>query len=50
VSDDGWLTVDPLVTGLADGTVVGFASMDATQDPLAGEFDIRIEALQLRTC
>jgi uncharacterized protein involved in outer membrane biogenesis len=48
VSDDGWLTVDPLVTGLADGTVVGFASMDATQDPLASEFDIRIEALQLQ--
>jgi uncharacterized protein involved in outer membrane biogenesis len=48
VSNDGWLTVDPLVTGLADGTVVGFASMDATQDPLAGEFDIRIEALQLQ--
>jgi len=48
VSNDGWLTVDPLVTGLADGTVVGFASMDATQQPLAAAFDIRIEALRLQ--
>lgn len=47
-SKAGWLTVDPLVTGLADGTIVGFVSMDATQDPVAGEFDIRVEALQLQ--
>jgi uncharacterized protein involved in outer membrane biogenesis len=48
VSKDGWLTVDPLVTGLADGKIVGFASMDATQQPLAAAFDIRIEALRLQ--
>ena len=48
VSKKGWLTIDPLVTGLADGTVVGFASMDATQQPLAAAFDIRIEALRLQ--
>jgi uncharacterized protein involved in outer membrane biogenesis len=47
-SKAGWLTVDPLITGLADGTIVGFVSMDATQDPVAGEFDIRMEALQLQ--
>lgn len=47
-SDSGWLTVDPLVTGLADGTVVGFASLDGTRVPMAGAFDIRIEALQLQ--
>jgi AsmA family protein len=34
--------------GLADGLVVGFVSLDATQDPLAGELDIRINALQLQ--
>ena len=48
VSKSGWLTVDPLVAGLADGTIVGFVSLDGTQDPLAGELDIRIEALQLQ--
>jgi uncharacterized protein involved in outer membrane biogenesis len=48
VSQAGWLRIDPLVTGLADGTVVGFASMDATQEPLAGAFDIRMEALRLQ--
>jgi uncharacterized protein involved in outer membrane biogenesis len=48
VSKSGWLTVDPLITGLADGTIVGFVSMDATQDPVASEFDIRLEALQLQ--
>ena len=47
-SEGGWLTVDPLVTGLADGTLVGFVSLDATQHPLAGELDVRIEALQLQ--
>jgi hypothetical protein len=48
VSQQGWLRVDPLVTGLADGTIVGFASMDGTQTPVAGEFDIRLEALRLQ--
>jgi AsmA family protein len=48
VSKAGWLTVDPLVTGLADGSIVGFASLDGTQDPLAGKFDVRINALQLQ--
>jgi uncharacterized protein involved in outer membrane biogenesis len=48
VSEQGWLRVDPLVTGLADGTIVGFASMDGTRTPVAAEFDIRIEALQLQ--
>jgi uncharacterized protein involved in outer membrane biogenesis len=47
VSEKGWLTVDPLVTGLADGTIVGFASLDATQQPLAAALDIRVEALRL---
>jgi uncharacterized protein involved in outer membrane biogenesis len=47
-SKSGWLTIDPLVTGLADGSIVGFVSMDATQDPLASELDIRIEALRLQ--
>jgi uncharacterized protein involved in outer membrane biogenesis len=47
-SKAGWLTVDPLVTGLADGTIVGFVSLDATQAPVASEFDIRVEALQLQ--
>jgi uncharacterized protein involved in outer membrane biogenesis len=47
-SNGGWLTVDPLVTGLADGTIIGFVSLDATQDPVADEFDIRIKALQLQ--
>jgi uncharacterized protein involved in outer membrane biogenesis len=46
-STEGWLTVDPLVTGLADGTIVGFASLDATRVPLVSEFDIRMDALQL---
>jgi uncharacterized protein involved in outer membrane biogenesis len=48
VSEKGWLAIDPLVTGLADGTVVGFVSMDATQQPLAAAFDIRIKALRLQ--
>jgi uncharacterized protein involved in outer membrane biogenesis len=48
VSKGGWLRVDPLVTGLADGRVVGFVSLDATRDPLAGELDIRVNALQLQ--
>src|SRR5690606_28607090 len=48
VSKSGWLTVDPLVTGLADGKIVGFVSMDATRAPVAGEFAIRLEALQLQ--
>jgi uncharacterized protein involved in outer membrane biogenesis len=48
VSKEGWLTVDPLVTGLADGTIVGFVSMDATQQPLAAKFDVRVEALRLQ--
>jgi uncharacterized protein involved in outer membrane biogenesis len=48
VSNGGWLTVDPLVTGLADGTIIGFASLDATQEPVAAEFDVRIKALQLQ--
>ena len=47
-SNGGWLTVDPLVTGLADGTIIGFVSLDGTQDPVADEFDIRIKALQLQ--
>jgi uncharacterized protein involved in outer membrane biogenesis len=48
VSEKGWLTIDPLVTGLADGTVVGFVSMDATEQPLAAALDIRIKALRLQ--
>jgi uncharacterized protein involved in outer membrane biogenesis len=47
-SHSGWLTVDPLVTGLADGTIVGFASIDGTRVPMVGKFDIRIETLQLQ--
>jgi uncharacterized protein involved in outer membrane biogenesis len=47
-SKSGWLTVDPLVTGLADGTIAGFVSLDATRAPLAGELDIRINALELQ--
>ena len=47
-SGDGWLTVDPLVTGLAEGTIVGFASLDATRDPVGTEIDIRLGALQLQ--
>jgi uncharacterized protein involved in outer membrane biogenesis len=47
-SKAGWLTVDPFVTGLADGTIIGFVSMDATQDPVASALDIRIEAVQLQ--
>jgi uncharacterized protein involved in outer membrane biogenesis len=47
-SKGGWLRIDPLVTGLADGRVVGFVSLDATRAPLAVELDIRINALQLQ--
>jgi uncharacterized protein involved in outer membrane biogenesis len=48
ISKSGWLTVDPLVTGLADGTIAGFVSLDATREPLVGELDIRINALELQ--
>jgi AsmA family protein len=36
------------VTGLADGTIIGFASLDGTQDPVDSEFDLRLKALQLQ--
>jgi uncharacterized protein involved in outer membrane biogenesis len=48
VSKDGWLIVDPLETGLADGSILVFVSLDGTQVPVAVEFDGRIEALQLQ--
>jgi hypothetical protein len=48
ISKDGWLTVDPLETGLADGSILVFVSLDGTQVPVAVEFDGRIEALQLQ--
>ncbi|NJO36803.1 MAG: AsmA family protein [Rhizobiales bacterium] len=48
VTDGRWLTLDPLDTGLADGRIVAFASLDGTQDPLAGDFDVRITNLQLQ--
>ena len=47
-SKEGWLTLDPLRTGLADGAVIGFASLDGTQTPVAGEFDIRLSSLQVQ--
>jgi hypothetical protein len=48
ISKDGWLTLDPLRTGLADGAILGFASLDGTQAPVAGEFDIRLSSLQVQ--
>ena len=48
ISKDGWLTLDPLRTGLADGAITGFASLDGTQTPVAGEFDIRLSSLQVQ--
>lgn len=49
VATDGrWLTLDPLETGLADGEIVAFASLDGTQEPLAGDFDVRVKNLQLQ--
>jgi len=48
VSKQGWLTIDPARTGLADGVITVFASLDGTQQPVAGEVDIRLEGLQLQ--
>lgn len=48
ITKKGWLTLDPVRTGLADGAITGFASLDGTQDPPAGDFDFRLEALQLQ--
>jgi AsmA family len=48
ISKDGWLTVDPLEMGLADGSILVFVSLDGTQVPVAVEFDGRIKALQLQ--
>jgi uncharacterized protein involved in outer membrane biogenesis len=48
IAKEGWLTLDPLRTGLADGAITGFASLDGTQTPVAGEFDIRLSSLQVQ--
>jgi len=48
VSKKGWITIDPARTGLADGNVTLFASIDGTRQPVAGEVDIRLENLQLQ--
>ncbi|MEZ5905085.1 MAG: AsmA family protein [Geminicoccaceae bacterium] len=44
----GWLTIDPLDTGLADGRLVAYLSFDTTQRPPAAEVDLRLDSLALR--
>jgi len=48
VSKGGWLTIDPVRTGLADGSILLFASLDGTQRPVAGNLDLRLNNLQLQ--
>ncbi len=47
-TEGGWLTIDPLETGLADGGLVLHASYDTTQRPPAAEVDLRLTNLSLR--
>lgn len=44
----GWLTIDPLDTGLADGGLVLYFSFDTTQRPPFAEADLRLSNLALR--
>ncbi len=44
----GWLTIDPLDTGLADGGLVLYFSFDTTQRPPYAEVDLRLDNLTLR--
>lgn len=47
-TEGGWLTIDPLEAGLADGRLVLYASYDTTQRPPAAEIDLRLTNLSLR--
>lgn len=48
VTRDGWITIDPLDTGLADGRIVLFGSFDTTQRPPVGRLDVRLTNLSVR--
>ena len=48
VTREGWITIDPLTTGLADGRLVLFFSFDTTQRPPVGRVDLRLTDLSLR--
>ena len=47
VTRDGWLIVDPAHIGFADGTIAVLGNLDATQDPVFGELDMRIRNIRL---
>lgn len=48
VTRDGWITIDPLDTGLADGRIVLYGSFDTTQRPPVGRLDVRLTNLSVR--
>ncbi|HRY25605.1 MAG TPA: AsmA family protein [Geminicoccaceae bacterium] len=47
VTREGWITIDPFTTGLADGRLVLFFSFDTTQRPPVGRVDLRLTNLSL---
>lgn len=47
VTRDGWLTLDPFQADIAGGNLRGNVSLDGTQTPSAGDFDINVSNLRL---
>jgi uncharacterized protein involved in outer membrane biogenesis len=48
VARDGWITLDPVRSGLADGDLLFFGSFDTTQRPPIGRLDARLEGFELQ--